>query len=191
MQDKSWKGELLGNSTDTYIGTAGCYLTGISMSMSNLLNKKITNNEINGMKECFSGACLDGSMVSSKFGVKFDYWTRGVQGDLGNKINELNNNVDSNSILAKIAWNKNDPDNANHWVGISGGAITDPELGEGTFVKITGTSTNDNPNSRPSYWKEKNGEYYIPTSKIERLHVFTNGNYIYNLFSKYIWRNEQ
>lgn len=186
MQNESWGANLLGNSTDTYISGSGCYLTGITMSMSNLSNSSVELKSINEMKDCFSGANLDGSKVASKFGFVFDYWTRGVQGDLGHKINELHSNSDNNSILAKVAWDKKSPDKANHWVGISGGAITDPDLGEGTYVKITGTSTNDKIGSRPSYWKEKNGSIYIPTSKIERIHVFTKENRNSNFFHKFL-----
>ena len=173
MQNKSWGNDTLGNSSNTLVKNSGCYLTGVTMAISNLNKKSADLQSINDMKGCFSGANLDGSKVASEFGFKFDYWTKAKQGDLGNKINELNNNSDRNSILAKISYNSDDSNQANHWVGISGGTITDLDLGDGTFVKITGTSINDKLDTRPSYWKEKNGELYIPTSQIERIHIFT------------------
>ena len=148
------------------------------MALSNLERKKMSLLDINSKEAFFSNGNMKGEIVAKQYGYKFDYWTRAIQGDLGTIINKLDNNCDNNAILAKIAWDKTAPDKANHWVGVTGGCVVDPELGEGTFIKIIGTSKNDNPASRPFYWKEKNGEYYIPTSKIERIHIFYKENFL-------------
>ena len=182
MHDTSWGSSNLGNSSNVKINKAGCYLMGFANAVATLLNDSGGMNRVllnpgmlnlNKTNFAAGSASMDPAVAAKNYGLVQDYWTRGKQGDLAGKLEELHEEETSYSILAKVAWDAKNPDDANHWVGISGDVIYDEDLGEGGYVLVTGTSMYDKPGSRPSYWKEKDGNIYIPTSEIERIHTFT------------------
>ncbi len=187
MQNKWWGDTNLGRSDSIKVRDQGCYLIGFAMALSGLrfeneFNKQMkweTPGSINAKKLykktdfVFTEQTSIPEKISNKYNLQFDYWTKGVQGNLENKIQEYDDSSTKYAILGKVAWDKKNPKEANHWIGIEGAPIYDPDLGEEMFVHIVGTSQNDVLATRPSFWKEKDGSYYIPTSEIYEIHVFS------------------
>lgn len=115
--------------------------------------------------------------------MEFDWWTRNNNnGDLSNKIDYYNSLDTKHAILGKVAWDKNNPDVANHWVGIVGSSKVIDDTGI-KYVQIRGTSKNDKLESRPDYWKEIDGNYYIPSKKISMIHLFSQKPLVYKRYN--------
>ncbi len=173
MHDSRWGSDLIGNSADK-VNEFGCYLMGFTSATNALTGNELLPTSINGPNNNFAAASgsMDTIQAAANQGLIKDYWTKGVQGDLSTKIDELNNESINYAVLAQTPYND---DGDLHWVGVNSGTTTLPGHGDTTYVNITGTSKNDSEDSRPDNWEfiESSGQSYIPTSAINQIHTYT------------------
>ncbi|SEQ59156.1 RHS repeat-associated core domain-containing protein [Treponema bryantii] len=192
MHNLFYTSDNLGNSDSITIGEQGCYLMGTTMAELNLqlenpfsmkinwnIPSTINNNKQYGTNDSIFGTTdndkhvMDGKKFADKYNLEFDWWTREKNnGDLGKKIDYYDSLDTKYAVLGKVAYNKNNPNTENHWVGIVGSSKIIDDTGI-KYVQIQGTSKYDNLQSRPNFWKEIDGKYYIPTTKISIIHLFS------------------
>lgn len=176
MQNEQWGNQVTGNangvpsSTNLQIKENGCYLSGYSEAAITLTGKDYTPDYFNQYSYLFdSNQNFDSTKASEITGLQADYWTQSVQGDLSNKINELNNSDTHYVVMAQIEYKK---DGDLHWVTIYGGTDTTG------YVNIVGTSNNDyNKNSERGQldsWQFNKDCVKIKASEIKQLRTFKN-----------------
>jgi hypothetical protein len=180
MSDPEWANELTDNgidykNSDGDIGqlrNTGCAITEMSNVISSATYKTLTPKDINDDKSYFATGTdnLYMQKVAEDNGLVFDYWKKAVQGDLGNKISELNDSEDQYYISAQVKYKEDDE--KSHWVGIS--AIETREDGK-TYAKIEPTSARDTLKSqrpRDSWALDDNGDMWIETSDINKIYTY-------------------
>ena len=75
--------------------------------------------------------------VAEDNGLKFDYWTSEVQGNLGNKITEISNSDTVEYVSAQVKYNA---DGNLHWVGVE---EVETRADGKTYIKIEPSSVHD------------------------------------------------
>ncbi len=168
--------QYLGNSTDFAV-LSGCLVVAVADGAAELKNNALItavsiNNNHNNFTADKSGY-MNVKATVENLGLEHDYWTKEVQGNLKDKINEANNSDYTYSIVARVPRNANGDQ---HWVTVQGGTIIRTDGIE--YVPVKGTSENDYTRSlRPSSWKygevgtAEEGLIFIPVSYIEKIHT--------------------
>ncbi len=174
-----WTAEDLGNLLNSMgydtIATAGCVVSGIAEIINVLTGADLTPKDVNDLKSNFkSGTDLINFVeVAKNYNLDHDYWTKGKQGDLSVKIDELDKSSTQYAILAEVFYSSGHT----HWVGIDGGVVVRSD-GK-SYVAISATSANDKTlaGGRSSMgWVQENGKIYVPTSQINTLQQYSNNS---------------
>lgn len=174
MHDARWGSDLLGNSADVLVKKEGCYAAAFSSAATALTGKTVTPATLNQDKSnnfAKNSQSMLPQQAAAKQGLVQDYWTQANQGDLKNKINELNDSSTKYAVLAQVPYNSNGD---LHWVGVNGGTIIDSGK---EYIQATGSSKFDYiKESRPKDWVINGDTILIPTSDIIRIDTFTKNN---------------
>lgn len=178
MSDEDWGENPTGYGTEHknnkntgMLQNTGCAVTEMSNVVSSASGRDITPKDINNDKSNFAEDTdlLNMQKVAEDNGLKFDYWTKEKQGDLGKKIKENNNSNKKYYISGQVKY---DEEGDLHWVGIE-----DIKVGKDgkSYVKIAPTSVNDtNKNSRrrETWQTDENGDMWVETSDINKIYTY-------------------
>ncbi len=192
MQNELWGDKLVGRATEKEIKfietintngekekkeivlndlkSIGCAITVMSNLISSSIDKDVTPNDINNMKEVFSEnkgeeSDLDMKKLGDEYGLKFDYWTA-EKTNLANKLLEIKG---SNEPLYVVANVKYTLEGNTHWVSVQDTVEMDGKF----YLNIKGSSINDKKSSRKrDGWIEKDGKVLIEIDEVVKLYTF-------------------
>ena len=154
-------------------------MAGLAEIINVLTGSNLTPKDINDMKSNFAQGkdLIDYTAVGKNYDLAHDYWTKEVQGDLSNKIDELNKSSTQYAILAEVYYSQGHT----HWVGIDGGVVVRDD-GK-NYVAISATSINDKTlaGGRSSVgWIKEDDKIYVPTEDVKTLQQYSNPNAVSN-----------
>ena len=172
MSDSPWGNDLTGNGTDNKtLSYTGCAITEESNVISSATGKDVTPKDINDNKDNFTPNTdlLNMQKVAEDNGLKFDYWTSEVQGNLGNKITEISNSDTVEYVSAQVKYNA---DGNLHWVGVE---KVETRADGKTYIKIEPSSVHDTEKvnrSRDTWVLDENGNMWVETSDINKIYTY-------------------
>ncbi|MCQ2601594.1 MAG: hypothetical protein MJ184_09570, partial [Treponema sp.] len=166
------KSQINNNQRDiSFISENGCYLTGYSEAAITLTGNDYTPSFFNQYTYLFdSNQNFNSTKASEITGLKNDYWTKNIQGDLTNKLNELDSSKTQYVVMAQIPYTST---GKLHWVSVYG------SVNEDGFINVIGTSKNDvkgnSLREQSGSWDFTNG-VRIKASDIQQLRTFRKGD---------------
>ena len=172
MSDSPWGNDLTGNGAENKtLSYTGCAITEESNVISSATGKDVTPKDINDNKDNFTPNTdlLNMQKVAEDNGLKFDYWTSEVQGNLGNKITEISNSDTVEYVSAQVKYNA---DGNLHWVGVE---KVETRADGKTYIKIEPSSVHDTEKvnrSRDTWVLDENGNMWVETSDINKIYTY-------------------